>query len=229
ASAYLARPIPAAAVLFSAAVRSGHVPRLTVWTSRAQLGSFTRHAAPLTMSQAILQLNPVVDRAVATLIGPGAVSALRYAEVLVRTPIGAISPGWATAIYPSLVQAANRGVAGLGATSARAVRYVLVAFVPIAILTVAVAPVAVAVGFGRGQFTQANVALTAECVAGFAPFIVIQMAYPPFTGALNARRRGTVLLAGGVLNVCLNIVFDLAFGFTFGAAGIALSSSLTAM
>jgi len=87
----------------------------------------------------------------------------------------------------------------------------------------------VAVGFGRGAFTQANVALTAQCVAGFAPFVVIQMAYPPFTGALNARRRGTVLLAGGVLNVCLNIVFDLAFGFTFGAAGIALSSSLTAM
>jgi putative peptidoglycan lipid II flippase len=109
------------------------------------------------------------------------------------------------------------------------VRYVLAAFVPIAILTAAVAPVAVAVGFGRGQFTQADVALTAQAVAGFAPIIVIQMAYPPFTGALNARRRGSVLLAGGVLNVVLNIVLDVAFGLTLGAAGIALSSSLTAV
>jgi putative peptidoglycan lipid II flippase len=229
AVASLAGPVTSGVILVIASLRSGRAPRLTIWTTREQLTGFFRHAAPLTLSSVILQLNPVVDRAIATLIGPGAVSALRYADVLVRTPIGAISPAWATAIYPSLVQAANRGVAGLGAATSRAVRYILVAFVPIAVLTVAVAPVAVAVGFGRGAFTQANVALTAECVAGFAPFIVIQMAYPPFTGALNARRRGTVLLAGGVLNVCLNIVFDLAFGFTFGAAGIALSSSLTAM
>ena len=225
----LAGPIASGVVLVSAALRSDHTPRLAVWTTREQLGSFIRHAAPLTLSQAILQLNPVVDRAIATLIGPGAVSALRYADVLVRTPIGAISPGWATAIYPSLVQAANQGMSGLGAAASRAVRYVLVAFVPIAALTVAVAPIAVAVGFGRGEFTQSDVALTAQAVAGFAPIIVIQMAYPPFTGALNARRRGTVLLAGGVLNVCLNVVFDLAFGLTLGAAGIALSSSLTAM
>ena len=225
----LAGPIATGIVLVVAALRSDHAPRLTAWTTREQLASFTTHAAPPTLSQAILQFNPVVDRAIATLIGPGAVSALRYADVLVRTPIGAISPGWATAIYPSLVQAANRGVAGLGDATARAVRYVLVAFVPIAVLTAAVAPVAVAVGFGRGEFTQDDVALTAQAVAGFAPIIVIQMAYPPFTGALNARRRGSVLLAGGVLNVILNVVLDVAFGLTLGAAGIALSSSLTAV
>lgn len=225
----LAGPIASAIVLTAAVLRSGHAPRLTLWTRRDQLRGFTRHAAPLTLSSAILQLNPVIDRAIATLIGPGAVSALRYADVLVRTPVGAISPSWATAIYPPLVQAANQGIAGLGAATSRAVRYILVAFVPIAALTIAVAPIAVAVGFGRGAFTQANVVLTAQAAVGFAPMIVVQMAYPPFTGALNARRRGTVLLAGGVLNVCLNVVFDIAFGFTIGAAGIALSSSLTAM
>jgi putative peptidoglycan lipid II flippase len=229
AVANLAGPVSTGIVLVWAALRSGRAPLLTIWTTRDQLATFTRHAAPLTLSSAILQFNGVVDRAIATLIGPGAVSALRYADVLVRTPIGAISPGWTTALYPSLVRVANQGVSGLGSATSRALRYVLVAFVPIAALTVAVAPIAVAVGFGRGAFTESAVALTALAVAGFAPMIVVQMCYPPFTGALNARRRGKVLLAGGVLNVVLNAIFDVVFGLGFGAPGIALSSSLTAM
>jgi len=229
ALANLIGPVASGMVLVVAGLRSSSAPRLTAWTTREQLSTFARHAAPLTLSSAILQLNGVVDRAIASLIGPGAVSALRYADVLVRTPVGAISPAWSTALYPSLVRVAQEGAVGLGNATSRALRYVLTAFVPIAVLTVAVAPVAVAVGFGRGAFTQADVARTAEAVAAFAPIIVVTMCVPVFTGALNARRRGTVLLAGGVMNVILNVVLDVGFGLTLGAAGIALSSSLTAV
>jgi len=90
-----------------------------------------------------------------------------------------------------------------------------------------VAPVAVAVGYGRGAFSQTDVARTAEAVAAFAPLIVVMMCYAPFLGALNARRRGGVLLAGGVINACLNLLLDIVLGVTLGSAGIALSTSLT--
>jgi putative peptidoglycan lipid II flippase len=229
ALANLIGPVTTGIVLALAALRSSIAPRLTVWTTREQLSTFARHAAPLTLSSAILQFNGVADRAIASLIAPGAVSALRYADVLVRTPIGAISPAWGTALYPSLVRVAHEGGSGLGNATSRAVRYVLAAFVPIAVLTIAVAPVAVAVGYGRGAFSQTDVARTAEAVAAFAPIIVVMMCYPPFTGALNARRRGGILLAGGVANVCLNLLLDIVLGITLGAAGVALSSSLTAI
>ena len=227
AVANLIGPLTSGIVLALAAMRSSTLPRLTVWTTREQLSTFAGHAAPLTLSSAILQVNGVVDRAIASLIGPGAVSALRYADVLVRTPIGAISPAWSTALYPSLVRLVHEGASGLGSATSRALRYVLAAFVPIAVLTIAVAPLAVSVGFGRGAFDQAGVARTAEAVAAFAPLLVVTMCYPPFTGALNARRRGGVLLAGGVMNVVLNLVLDVVFGLTLGAAGVALASSLT--
>jgi putative peptidoglycan lipid II flippase len=229
AVANLVGPITSGIVLAAAALRSSIAPRLAVWTTREELATFARHAAPLTLSSAILQVNGVVDRAIASLIAPGAVSALRYADVLVRTPIGAISPAWGTALYPSLVRVAQEGAAGLGSATSRALRYVLAAFVPIAVLTIAVAPIAVAVGFGRGAFSPADVARTAVAVAAFAPLIVVLMCYPPFTGAFNARRRGGVLLAGGVMNVVLNLTLDVVLGLTLGAAGVALSSSLTAI
>ena len=55
-----------------------------------RLRSVAQHAAPLTFGFAILQINVIGDRAIASLIGPGAISTLRYADVLVRTPIGAL-------------------------------------------------------------------------------------------------------------------------------------------
>ncbi len=222
-------PIIGAVILLVSVVRASIAPRLTLWTSRRELTAFARHAAPLTVSSAILQINGIADRAIASLIAPGAVSALRYADVLVRTPIGAISPAWGTALYPSLVRVALEVGSGLSSATERSIRYVLALFVPVAALTVAVAPVAVAVGYGRGAFGSVDVVRTAQAVAAFAPLIVLLMCYPPLTGALNARRRGGVLLAAGLLSVCLNLALDVALGSWLGAAGVALSSSITAL
>jgi putative peptidoglycan lipid II flippase len=225
----VAGPIVGASVLLASTMRGSITPRPTLWTSRDELTAFAHHAVPLTFSSAILQVNPVVDRAVASLLAPGAVSALRYADVLVRSPIGAISPAWGTALYPALVRAAQDTGAGLAAATERAIRYVLAVFVPVAVLTAAVAPVAVAVLYERGAFGALDVDRTARAVAAFAPLIVIVMCLPALTGAFNARRRGSVLLAGGSMNVLLNAVTDVAFGIWLGGAGVALSSSVTAM
>lgn len=225
----LAGPIVTALVLLVSAARGSVMPRPTPWTNRTEITSFVRHAAPLVVSSAVLQINGIADRAIASLITPGAVSALRYADVLVRTPIGAISPAWGTALYPSLVRVALGSAAALSSATERSIRYVLSLFVPVAVLTVAVAPVAVAVGYGRGAFSPDDVIRTAQAVAAFAPLIVVMMCYPPLTGALNAQHRGGVLLAAGVMNVCLNFALDVAFGLWLGAPGVALSSSLTAI
>lgn len=215
-----------AVILVVAAVRAKAGPRLTLRAAGLPFGSFLRHAAPLTLSSAILQVNVVFDRAIASLLAPGGVSALRYAEVLVRTPISAISPAWGSAMYPTLVRAARDRDDSLASTTSRSLRFAIAAFVPIAALTAAVAPVAVAVAYGRGAFGPEDVAETARVVAAFAPLIVILMTSPVLAGAHNARRAGTVLLAGGIINVIFNVTLDVAFGVWIGVAGIALSSAV---
>jgi putative peptidoglycan lipid II flippase len=185
------------------------------------------HAGPLTVGFAILQINVIGDRAIASLIGPGAVSTLRYADVLVRTPVGAIGPAWGSAIYPALVRSSLHGMAStLASSTTRALTWVLALFVPVAILTVAVAPLAVTVAYGRGAFTADDIIATASAVAAFAPLIVTIMLVPVLTGAANARRRGVLLLAGATLNVAVNISMDVVLGRLIGVTGIALASSL---
>lgn len=221
-------PIVTVGVLLAFAARGKVVPRLTLRPSGPELGAFLRHAIPLTISGAILQINVIGDRAIASLLAPGAVSALRYGDVLVRTPISAIRAAWGSALYPALVHSAHSGVeSGIGAATGRATRYVLAVFVPIAALTAAVAPIAAAVAFERGAFGALDVQRTARVVAAFAPMIVVLMIQSVLVGALNARQRGRVLLAGGMLNVVFNIALDVAFGVWLGVAGVALASSVT--
>jgi putative peptidoglycan lipid II flippase len=216
-------------ILLGSTVRGAVVPRPGLRPEGIDVGALLRHAAPLTAGAAILQINVMVDRAVATLLAPGAVSALRFAEVLIRTPITAINPAWGSAIYPTLVHMAQGRESGsLARMTDRMLRFSMAAFVPIAVLTVAVAPVAVSVAYGRGAFTAGNLALTSAVAAGFAPMILILMTSPVVRLALNARRLGWVLLAGATVNVILNTIFDVVLGLTLGVAGVALSSSLTA-
>ena len=214
-------------ILLVATARASAAPSLTLRSKGLELGAFLRHAAPLTLSSAILQVNVVFDRAIASLIAPGGVSALRYAEVLVRTPISAISPAWGSAMYPTLVRAARDRDNSLASTTSRSLRFAIGVFVPIAMLTAAVAPVAVAVAYGRGAFTPLDIDRTARVVAGFAPLIVVLMTSPVLAGAHNARRTGVVLLAGGITNVTTNVILDVVFGAWLGVAGIALASSVS--
>lgn len=224
----LVGPIVTALMLWIGALRAGISPRPGIRAPGLGLGALVRHAVPLTVGASVMQLTVLADRAIASLIAPGAVSALRYAEVLVRLPIGAIGPAWGNAVYPALARAAHAtGTDGLGSATTRLLRLTVIAFLPIAALTMAVAPVAVGVAYGRGAFTEEDLALTSIVAAAFAPLIVLLVANPVVVDSLNARRRGTVLLMGAVSAAALNFVLDLALGLTLGIAGIALATSVT--
>lgn len=226
----LVGPIVSMVLLLVAAIRRGVAPRPHLISRGLGLGAFARHAFPLTVSSAILQVNAIFDRAVASMLAPGAVSALRYGDTLVRVPTGAISPAWGAAIYPALVRSTHEdGRSRLASATEQALRYVTAVFVPISALTLAVAPLAVAVAYGRGEFTSADLQLTALVVAGFAPLVFTLMLSQTLTGALNARRSGGVLLTAGVINVILNCTLDIVLGLPLGVAGVALSSSVTAV
>ena len=230
ALASLIGPATTCAVLAAYTLRAGIAPVPGLRFRGLELRALARHAGPLTLSGAILQLNVLADRAIASLIAPGAVSALRFGEILVRTPITAIAPAWSAALYPAQVRAAgDRNTSRLGETTGRSIAYAAVAFIPVAALVAALAPLLAEAAYLRGAFTTGDVSVTAAVVAAFAPLILVLMVSPVLVGAHNARRRGVILLVTGSLNVVLNFTLDLALGKWLGVAGIALSSSVTSV
>jgi putative peptidoglycan lipid II flippase len=215
-------------VLLVAAARVNAVP-IPFFRTDPRLRAWMSHAAPLTLSGGILEIRGIADRAVASLLGPGSVSALRYATVLL-SPLAQIGPAWASVIYPRLVQATLGAPGGtLSSWADQMLRYAVAIFIPIAALTAAVAPVAVFVAYGRGAFTPEDMNLTAAALAAYAPGLVTLVMLPVLTGSLNARRRGRVLLIGGAMNVVFNVVLDVVLAFWLGVAGVALAASIAGL
>jgi putative peptidoglycan lipid II flippase len=206
----------------------GLLPPIAFTLDLARLKRFLHHALPLTMGSAVLQFNLLADRAVASVLAPGAVSALTYGQQIVLQPLGSLSTAWTLVLYPTLVRAAHKiGADSLGQGATRSVRFTLAMFVPVATAVAALSPLIVEVVYRRGAFDAHSAALTAGVVAAFAPMLLLTMVQPVLTGSHNARRRGALLGFTAVANATLNVVFNLAFGLTLGVAGVALSTSLT--
>lgn len=196
---------------------------------------YLRHAVPLIAGSSVLQLNLLTDRAVASILSAGAVSALRYGERIIRTPLSVLAPAWSTTVFPAVVAAATLGehvddpTGSVGRTVTEAVRFVIAVFLPLALATAALAPIVVAVAFERGAFDAVAAATTAGVVVGFAPLIVVWLVQPILTAAHNARRRGGLLARIAILNAASNVALNLIFGLALGVAGVALSTSITGL
>ncbi len=215
-------------VLAVTAVRWGFMPPLTIRADPGQMRRLVAHALPLTISSSVLQLNLLTDRAIATLIAPGGVSALRYAEGIVKLPLNAFGSALSSTIYPALVRATHtEGHGTLGGTAMGAMRFVTAIFVPLSVATAAMAPLIIELAYARGAFDAEASVLTTGALAGFAPLLFFTMISTILTGSHNAARRGFFLMSMGVLNAVLNAAFDVGFGLLFGVGGIALSTALT--
>jgi putative peptidoglycan lipid II flippase len=217
----------AAVALLAVAARAGMLPRPHLRFASGDLTGFIRHAGPLAAGSAILQFNLLSDRAIATLIGSGSVSALRYGQQLVIQPLGALTMAWSTVVYPAIVRRTFESADDLGASLQRALRAAVSLATPAAVWVAAVAPLLVELVYRRGAFDQEDVAITTAVVAAFAPMIALGVMQPVLTGAHNARRRATLLGMVAFGNAVLNLVLNLVFGAILGIGGIALSTSLT--
>ena len=214
------------AVFVIGLMRQGLLPRPGIRAAQRGAADLIRHAAPLTASSAILQLNLLADRGVSSTLSAGSLSAIRYGEGLVRSPMNAIAPAWNTAVYPSLVHANRAGSSrSVGTEATLAVRYVIAVFTPLSALGAALAPLAVDVAYRRGAFDSAAAHSTSLVVAALAPLLTFMVAKTVVTSAHNSYRHGALLFCAGILSAVVNLTLDLLFGLTLGAAGISLSTT----
>lgn len=213
-------------VLGIGAARAGRFPRPSLRARSADVADFGRHAVPLWASSAGLTLNLASDRAVASLLTAGSISALRYGETIMRAPIMSIGNAWGTVAYPFLVRAAQATPSSLAGSAATLIRSALAIAVPVSVGAAALAPVIVDIAFERGAFDQAATAATALVILGMSPLFALSMVEAVLIGAHNARRAGVTLFAAGLTHAGVNLAFDLLLVGPLGVAGIAVATSL---
>lgn len=188
-----------------------------------------RAFVPVTALSLVAQINYTVDRAMAGTLAPGSISALAYADTIVATfyMLG-ISLG--VAVFPSLSRmVATNDHANTAHTVVASLRMLIFILAPLTLLLIPFADPIIGLIFGRGKFDAHAVALTAPALAMYALGLIATAALYVLQRVLYALRDNLTPLIVGACAAAAHIALNWVLMRDFAHAGIALSTSLTAI
>ena len=200
-------------------------PRLT-----PQIRVLLKRMLPGLIGAGVTQLNLAVDVIIASLLPPGTVSLLYYADRVQQLPLGVIGTAVGTALLPLLSRQvrAGEGAAALG-TLNRAIEYALFLTLPAAVALIVCAYPVMWGLFGHGAFSAETARLSSQSLAAYAiglpAFVLVKVLAPGFF----ARGDTATPVKIGVCAVALNLAMNIAFMVPLQHVGPALATSLAAM
>lgn len=179
---------------------------------------------PLVVGQAVLNVNTLVDRAVASTVGEGAVSAVFLGWRLVNLPEMLVVAALVAPLYPAMAAAAD-DPARMRHLVHRGLAVSLTLLCPVAVALLVAPEAVVTLAFGRGAFDEQAVALTAVAVLCFLPGLLALACRQVVVSACYAVGDVRWPVAVGVLAMVVNVVGDLTLAPIWGVAGIVAATS----
>jgi putative peptidoglycan lipid II flippase len=184
---------------------------------------------PGAIGAGVAQINLFIDVVLASLLPPGAVSYLYYADRVNQLPLGVIGVAVGTALLPLMARQLRAGqVAHAMHSQNRALELALLLTVPAAVALVVLCGPIVSVLFERGAFGGADARATSAALAAYAlglpAYVLIKVLTPGFFAREDTRTPVKIAI------VCLisNVVIALALIWSLAHVGIALATALSA-
>ncbi|MGL6107508.1 murein biosynthesis integral membrane protein MurJ [Romboutsia sp.] len=185
---------------------------------------------PMLVGVAIGQLNSFVDKALATTLGDGYLSALNYGGKLNDVIMALFVTSIITAIYPKLSKISsgdNRdGFINLIVKSAN---YIILLVLPIVVGCMILAVPIVRILFERGAFDAQSTMWTATSLKLFSLGLLASAVRDVLYRAFYSMSDTKTPMINGSIALTMNIVFNLILIKPLGYKGIALSTSLSSM
>lgn len=176
-----------------------------------------------------LELNLLVDRVFASMLGPGFISALAYASRAVMTVVRLLIMPMGRMTLPWLSRLAAREqfdrMRGVVEKLVIATAFVLV---PLVAFTVAFRAELLGMVFGRGAFDAAAVDATSVALLYYALGIIAFLVVPMLSAVFFALQDTATPLRIGMVCVVANAALDALLFLPLGHGGIALATSLVA-
>src|SRR5881409_1285570 len=194
------------------------------------LARLVRLLLPAAFGLAAVQVMVFVNTLLASLLRPGSISYLYYADRVMEFPLGIFGIALASASLPAMSrQAAEGDTRALAGTLNFALRLAVYICVPATIGLLMLRMPITRVLFERGRFTSADTVATAQALSGYAVGLVAFAGARITAQAFYAIRRPGVAVRFGILAVALNVVSAVALMGPLGHAGLAYASSIGAL
>ncbi len=188
-----------------------------------------RNILPVVGGRGVVQISAYVDTAIATLMGPGALTALTFAQTITMLPISVFGMSVANAELPQM--ASEKGseeeiFAALRRRLARGVRQMAFFVVPTSVAFIAIGHLLVAALFQRGKFTADATTLVWYILCGSALGLVVSTLGRLYSAAFYALHDTKTPVRIAMMRVFIGTAMALLFAFPlrpmFGAAADAL-------
>jgi putative peptidoglycan lipid II flippase len=188
-----------------------------------------RRLGPGLVGAGVTQLNLAVGVVIASLLPPGTVSVLYYADRVNQLPLGAIGVAVGTALLPALSRDIGRGAfADAVARLNRAIELALTLALPAALALLLLAAPIMQVLFGRGAFSPGLVRLSAAALAVYAVGLPGAVLCKLLAPACFARGDTTTPVWIGVAAVAANAALGLGLMRPLGMLAPAAAASFAA-
>jgi putative peptidoglycan lipid II flippase len=181
---------------------------------------------PMVAGASIMASNPIVDQAMAALLGPGNVSSLNYGNKVVGLVVQLGAMSLSTAVLPHFARMVAVGEwAQLRATFRTYTRLTLAVTVPLTLALIVLSHPIVRLVFQRGAFVAADTEVVARVQALSLLQVPFYVAATLVVRLLSSLKANHVLMWGAVVNVAVNVSLDYLLMRRMGVAGIALSTA----
>jgi putative peptidoglycan lipid II flippase len=219
----------AAAVVLWCVARKRGLRIKPVWAPKSRFVRETaRLSAPVLLSMGVLQVNPVVDRAMASGLGAGSVTALELGLRLFLAP-AALLTGLMIAPVTATWSArfAADGWPSLQASMTRAIRALVVVVPALCVLGVMLRTEIVGLLFSGGAYPAHALEDTGAVFGMVVLGLPAQTLVVVFSTLFVIRRDTVFPMKIAIANVVINLALNLVLREVLGVAGIALSTTIT--
>ncbi len=185
---------------------------------------------PAMLGLAVTQINVVVDRAIASNLIDGSISALYYANRLVQFPLGAFGIAISIAIFPTLSKyAAKNNITELKKSFLFGLRMLIFITVPSAVGLMVLKGPLIRLIYEHGIFSGIATTMTANALLYYSIGLFAYASVRLITMAFYALKDTKTPVKIGVFIVFLNITLDLILVRYLAHSGLALATSLAAI
>ncbi len=185
---------------------------------------------PRLVGSGIYQLNVFVDTlcaSLATIVGPGGVSAIYYANRIVQFPQGIFGVALASAVLPSLSSfAVKEDWKNLKTTLVFSLKNIFLIMLPVSLMCFLLAVPMIRVLFERGEFTSYSTQITANALLFYSLGLWAYGGQKIITSGFFALQDTRTPVKVGALSFLVNAVLDFLLIGPLQVGGIALASSI---
>lgn len=187
-------------------------------------------ALPILLGNSVVQLNNIVDKALASMVAEGAVSALSYSNSLNSMVSSIFITSLSTVLYPTLTENFSEGnMDSYKKNLVQSLTLMTMVLIPITIITIFFSKDIVSFVYKRGSFDFTAAELTSVALAFYAIKYVFTAIREVLIRGFYALKDTKTPMINGSIAVVANIICSIILVRFMGIGGIALGTSISSI